>query len=119
MFAAVSNVPDDSGTPDPHVFQIGGVSFEEPPSRARAEQPVAVAVTEARPVAVPVCAPISNSSAPIPAAKLISQLRARLRVVEREIKARKKLEAERDQIKRLIAAADNERNNLRAIRAAG
>ena len=118
MFAAVSNVPDDSGTPDPHVFQIGGVSFEPPP-RARAEQPVAVAVTEARPVAVPVCAPISNSSAPIPAAKLISQLRARLRVVEREIKARKKLEAERDQIKRLIAAADNERNNLRAIRAAG
>lgn len=47
------------------------------------------------------------------------QLKARLRVVEREIKARALLEAERDQIKRLIAAAKNERTNLRAIRATG
>ena len=50
---------------------------------------------------------------------LLKQLKARLRVVEREIKARKALEIEREQIKRLIAAANNERTNLRAIRATG
>lgn len=56
---------------------------------------------------------------PISTADVLRQLKARLRVVEREIKARKSLELERDQIKRLIAAAKNERSNLRAIRATG
>lgn len=64
-------------------------------------------------------APPGFESKPVSTADVMRQLKARLRVVEREIKARALLEAERDQIKRLIAAAKNERTNLRAIRATG
>lgn len=46
---------------------------------------------------------------------LVKQLRARLREVEREIRARKKLEAEREQLQRLLAAATG-KNNLIPLR---
>jgi hypothetical protein len=51
--------------------------------------------------------------------EVISLLKRRLRFVEREIKSRKALEKERDQIKRLIAAALTERDNVRQLRSAG
>lgn len=49
-----------------------------------------------------------------------AELRARLRAVNAEIRARKGLEAERDQIKRLLSAARKPKTpTVRAIRAAG
>lgn len=54
-------------------------------------------------------------------AHVVRELRARLRVVEREIKARKTLESERAQLLRLIDAAKAERQggNVRRLRTAG
>lgn len=49
---------------------------------------------------------------------LIKRLRARLREVEREIKARENFELERDQIKRLLAAAKPAPATVRQLRAA-
>lgn len=52
---------------------------------------------------------------------VVAELRARLRVVNREIAARKKLESERAQILRLIDAAKAERQGgtVRRLRTAG
>lgn len=60
-----------------------------------------------------------KSSEPLAVGSVLKQLTDRLRVVEREIRRRSKLEQERDQLKRLISAAKIERSNLRRIRAAG
>jgi len=123
---STSRVRNEHGEVEPHVFELGAapttrapiptsgfdVSAEElaqvtpPPKREPAQQP-----TTAKPQ--------PPSAAPITGAALVKQLRARLRVVEREIKARQSLEQERDQLQRLLAAAKKERTNLRAIRAAG
>ncbi len=59
-----------------------------------------------------------KSSDKLTTRQLVSQLKARLKEVDREIKIRKSLEQERAQIARLLDAAKNE-NNLRRLRAAG
>jgi hypothetical protein len=125
MRPSVSAVLSENGQPEEHVFQIGGVGPEaatEPTARHR--DPTSAVVFQdieqrAAESAKRVSTALHAKGEPVPTKTLLAQLRARLRVVEREIKARKLLEQERDQIKRLIAAATNERNNLRAIRAAG
>ena len=80
-----------------------------PPPRVMAATPAPAVTHKSAP----------TTDAPLNTATVLRQLKARLRVVEREIKTRKTLEAEREQIQRLIAAAKNERSNLRAIRATG
>lgn len=60
-----------------------------------------------------------NAPASVNLKQVLRQLKDRLRTVEREIRARKTLEAERDQIRRLIGATKNERDNLRRLRSAG
>ena len=50
---------------------------------------------------------------------MLRQMKARLREVKRGIAAAKKLERERDQLLRLIRAANTELDNVRRIRAAG
>jgi len=127
---ATSQALDESGQPDPHVFQLGAGPVAPAAHAAAGEFDVSSAELAAvvpppvrgqaapRATAEPV-APAASGSKPVSTAEVMRQLKARLRVVEREIKARKLLEFERDQIMRLIAAAKNERNNLRAIRATG
>lgn len=63
----------------------------------------------------------ARDAGPRPLRVVVAELRSRLRVVEREIKARKVLEAERSQILRLIDAAKAERQggNVRRLRTAG
>ncbi len=128
---ATSQALDESGRPDPHVFQLGAGPVAPSASTPSASEfdvsaaelagavpPPGLAPRPQR--AVPVArATVAVGDKPVSTADVMRQLKARLRVVEREIKARKLLEAERDQIMRLIAAAKNERNNLRAIRATG
>lgn len=120
MRGSVQQVRDETGAPDPHVFEIGGfasavVPITEP--SAHVAQPSSQLIAPA-PV-TPVAPESTPEGKPLTTRQLLAQLRARLRVVEREIKARQSLETERGQIKRLIAAAKTERNNVRAIRAAG
>lgn len=69
---------------------------DEASAGVRAAPPATV-----RPGTRPAPAP-AKPDAPVNVVKLA---RARLRVVEREIKARQKLETERDQLRRLLAAA--------------
>lgn len=124
---ATSHALNESGQPDPHVFQLGA-DPAAPQQRATSEHDISLAelgdvVAPPRPAPVTPqqsAAPqVPVAPAPLSTASVLKQLKARLRVVESEIKARKSLESERDQIKRLIAAANNERTSLRAIRAAG
>lgn len=71
----------------------------------------------------PKAAPSKAATAPPPTslAAVKRELRARLRVVEAEIRARKALERERDQIRRLLAATNSRKTTaaVRQIRAAG
>lgn len=118
----VAGVLDESGKIHDHCFQIGDQS--SPPAPARRQDPPQVAAPVA-PQTTTTAAPAVEltakkaSAQPLTTRRLLADLKARLRVVEREIKARKTLEKERDQIQRLIAAANNELDNLRRIRAAG
>lgn len=137
-----SNVLDENGNVQSHVFQIGGGSIasefgavEMPPDPRKLRSPVSQAFAEVfdaegkpRAVARKIAAPSApQETAPSKAtavkpptlAAMMRQLRGRLHHVEREIRIRKTLEKERDQIKRLIAAAEQERDNLRRIRSAG
>lgn len=102
-----------------HTFELSELSDVVPPPMAarhiEAAQPAAHAVTQA-PIAAPAPKPDAK---PITTRALIASLRRRLRVVEREIRSRKSLEEEREQIQRLIAAATSERDTVRRIRAAG
>jgi flagellar motility protein MotE (MotC chaperone) len=52
------------------------------------------------------------------ATQLVRDLKRRLRYVENEIKARKTLEKERDQIRRLIKAAKQDKATVHAIKRA-
>jgi len=122
MRGSVQQVRDESGAPDPHVFEIGG--FASAPTPPVAE--ISLHAAQPAQVQAPPSATATQQAAdpgaevrPLTTRQLLTQLNARLRVVEREIKLRKALEAERSQIQRLIAAAKIERNNVRAIRAAG
>lgn len=64
---------------------------------------------------------LARDAGPRPLRVVVAELRARLRVVDREIKARKTLESERAQILRLIDAAKAERQggNVRRLRTTG
>ena len=120
--SAVSGTFDENGNNDGHSFQIGDFrGFEQLKEVPMPVAPVTAPVVSAPPVAAPVPTTVvaSAPAAVLTTAKLLSQLRARLRVVEREIKQRKTLEQERDTIKRLIAASLNERDNVRRLRSAG
>jgi hypothetical protein len=127
---ATSQALDESGRPDPHVFQLGAgpvapqaaTSTGFDVSTAELADVVMPPQRAAQPTQAALAAPAATKQTeakPLNTAEVMRQLKARLRVVEREIKARKSLETERDQIQRLISAAKNERNNLRAIRATG
>lgn len=116
----VAGVLDESGKIHDHCFQIGDQSSPPAPARPRASPLPTPAV--ALPPTIAASVEPTAKKAParsLTTRQLLAELRARLRVVEREIKARKTLEKERDQIQRLIAAANNELDNLRRIRAAG
>ena len=121
MTSGVSRVLNEDGQASEFTFQIGAMEAAEPQ--------VAFKLPFAAP-ATAVAAPVTAKSQPLVAARsaeplvlttaqLISKLKARLRVVEREIKARKTLESERGQLKRLIDAALTERDNVRRLRSAG
>lgn len=124
---SVSHVLDERGLPQEHCFQIGeqgATNMKAPapqPPPAQVQQALPLQMTAEKVVAPVAAAATQPSSEPavLSTRQLMAQLRARLRVVEREIKARKTLEQERDQIRRLIGAAQQERNNLRRIRVAG
>jgi len=92
-----------------HTFEIGGTGE------------VARVIAPAQPATAPiaVAARVADPSGPLSAAKMLQQMRARLREVKRQIAACKKLELERDQLQRLIRAANTELDNVRRIRAAG
>jgi hypothetical protein len=126
---SISRVLDASGNVQPHTFQIGGGTDEVvPPAWATRQHaplpvaPVAAPMAHVATQAIQSASPDpkrSPSGAVLSTKQLLADLRARLRVVEREIKVRKSLDQERDQIRRLIKAAQQERDNVRRIRAAG
>ena len=95
-------------------FQIGGQDLPVPQFVA-AQQVVHVAPVA--PAALPTAAPTKRTEPKRTTRQIVAELNARLRIVEREIKNRSKLEQERDQIKRLIAAARP--NNLHRMKVAG
>ncbi len=59
----------------------------------------------------PACAPKARD--------MVRDIKARLRVVNAEIRARKTLERERDQLQRLLTAAKTKPATVRAIRSTG
>lgn len=109
-------VVGEDGAVSENCFQIGGQGA----APAEQAQPIPQS-PPAQSMAPKQARAAAESSAPavLSTRQLLSQLRARLRVVEREIKTRKALEEERGQIKRLISAALTERDNVRRIRDAG
>lgn len=122
---ATTHALNEHGEADPHVFQLGAGPVAPQASSANGFD---VSAAELADVVTPpqrggppqqTASAKPDESKPLSTADVLRQLKARLRVVEREIKTRKSLERERGQIQRLITAAKNERTNLRAIRAAG
>lgn len=109
-------VRDSSGAPVDHCFEIGGDN-ENDGFAGFAALKAAAAVERSEPKQ-PVAKPKPVEPKKLTTRQLVSQLKARLREVEREIKIRKSLEQERSQIARLLDAAQNE-NNLRRIRPTG
>ena len=75
-----------------------------------------VPATESTPLAAGKLPVAVTSSAPLSAAALIKNLRTRLVVVEREIRVRTALEDEREQIKRLLKAAKQEKATVHALK---
>ncbi len=104
-----------------HTFEIGGSGAA--PVAVEIGGPVVQSVT-APPIMVPApVAPVAvqpaASGRPLTARQLLTQLRARLREVNRELVTKKALEQERAQLQRLIKAATTELDNVRRLRAAG
>lgn len=105
----VSHPRGESGEELPNVFEIGqGGALPAPTPEAPPPAPT----------------PSAHRAAPGPAEAvstqtILAQLRARLAVVKREIRARRKLEVEKNQLERLIRAAREEKDNVRRLRAAG
>lgn len=104
---------------DSHVFEFGEQFAPRPqveePAASSAAAPIETftAAVNAKPALPPALQPMTT-------AQLIRDLKHRLRFVEREIKARKALEKEREQIRRLIQAAKQNKATVHAIkRAAG
>lgn len=98
-----------------HVFEIGGMG-----ASVAQEPPAAPEATPVLPTSKP--APtrfISAPEAPLNTRAILAQLKTRLRDVKREIARLRNLERERDQLQRLIKAANTELDNVRRLRAAG
>lgn len=95
---------------DPHVFEFGE-QFDAWPSIDDA--PVANADSVDAPPAAKASKPSRDT---LSMTQLMRDLKARLRYVEREIKARKTLEKEREQIRRLLKAAKQEKATVHALK---
>ncbi len=95
-----------------HTFEIGGDYTAPSPAAEPLAPQIAPVVTTPAPIA-----PVELAK-PTDLRAVLKQLNARLTVVKREIKAREKLEAERDQIQRLIRSAKTEIDNVRRLRSA-
>lgn len=89
-------------------------AIEATSSEDAANEGVQTAARHVAPPKVPL-APVATAAEPINVLRLARQ---RLRVVERELKVRAKLEAERDELKRLIDAATRKPAHVRSIRTA-
>lgn len=113
---ATALVTDTSGLVIEHCFQIG-----DDPGAAKKTPPPPVVQAAPVPLAKPavVTTATADGVGQVSLKQVLRQLKDRLRVVDREIKSRRALEKERDQIRRLIAATTQEQSNLRRIRAAG
>lgn len=77
----------------------------------------AALIAQKAPIVIPPV--LITSTEPRTLAQLRRELRARLRTVKREIKARKNLEAEAEQITRLLGAIDTKPAPVRAMRSVG
>lgn len=98
---------------DPHVFEFGE-QFDAWPSHD--DTPAAnVDSDEDAADAAPI-AKNKPSRDTLSMTQLMRDLKARLRYVEREIKARKTLEKEREQIRRLLKAAKQEKATVHALK---
>lgn len=108
-----------------HTFEIGGMGVVLPqpvvdataPVMQSVTAPVAVSIVAAPAVATPPPA-LTAEVKPLTAKQMLAQMKARLKVVERELVAKTELERERDQLRRLIRAAKNETDNVRRLRSA-
>ena len=112
---SAGQVVDEHGNALAHCFQIGDDPRNAKPA-VPAFEPTPSPVSKAAHAAKVVSAPASDT---ISASALLKQLKDRLRVVEREIKLRQRLEDERAQLKRLISAAKLERDNVKRLRSVG
>lgn len=95
-----------------HTFEIGGMGGAAEPLRVDPPLSSPAAVKIAREAIT------SNPKAPT-TRQILAQLRGRLRDVKRELRNKKALEREREQLQRLIKAATTELDNVRRLRAAG
>jgi hypothetical protein len=111
---------------DPNVFEFGGRRVDENfrpidggDQAVLQAQPTVVISEDIPPRAKVELKPVRvKAEEPITAGSVVKQLRARLRVVQREILARQALEAEREQIKRLLRAAEENKATVHALRRA-
>ena len=98
---------------DPHVFEFG----EQFAPRVTAEPAASVAADPIVVASIEAAAKEPNRTAqPVSMNQIVRDLKRRLRFVENEIKARKTLEKERDQIRRLLKAAKQENATVHAIK---
>lgn len=117
---SVAHVLDGNGDVASHCFQLGGDPRDAKPAAVAEQRQTVVTTASARQVTPAATKPtVQSADTPLSTAQILKQLRQRLRVVEREIKARKALEKERQQIQRLIQAALTETDNVRRLRSAG
>lgn len=110
----ISNPRDGNGEVAANTFELDPFAPKKPIVQA----PTA-SVGDAVVATKPPVAKATESSAPLSAKELLVSLRARLRDVKAEIRKRRSLERERDQLERLIRAAKEEKTNVRRLRAAG
>lgn len=98
---------------DPHAFEFGDQFAPRPEVQA-----APAVVPEPERVTVRKNAAPKKTDQPYSAKQVLRDLKARLRYVEREIKLRQSLEAEREQIQRLIKAAKQEKAVVHALKRA-
>lgn len=112
---------------DPHVFEFSArrVDADYRPLNDTDQPPQSVVQAEPSVFVLPAeqqLHPIANAkpirAEVLTAASVMKQLRARLKEVEREIRVRRSLEEERDQIKRLLRAAKENKSTVTPLRRA-
>lgn len=116
--SSAAPVIGSSGAIIPNCFQLGDEPRAPAPAAAHAPTTATQAVEPTKDTTAAV-QPKRSTADVVDLKQVLRQLKDRLRVVDREIKTRKTLEKERDQIRRLISAAQQEQSNLRRMRAAG